>query len=51
LKRRAILKLISQATISKRQGVLTDQAYDQVYSAAEKQSRMLSGLRRSLELA
>jgi four helix bundle protein len=44
-------EVVSQATISKRQGFLNEQAYVQVYAAAEKQSRMLSGLRRSLEEA
>jgi hypothetical protein len=38
-----------KATISKRQGFLNEPACAQVYAAAEKQSRMLSGLRRSLE--
>jgi four helix bundle protein len=44
-------EVVSQATISNRQGFLSGQGYGQVYSAAEKQRRMLSGLRRSLDLA
>ena len=44
-------EVVSQAAISKRQGFLSEQAYGQVYAAAEKQSRMLSGLRQSLGLA
>ena len=31
--------------------VLSESDYQRLYEAAEKQSRMLSGLRRSLELA
>ena len=46
----SVFEVVSQVTVSKRQGFLTDEAYVQVYAAAEKQSRMLSGLRRSLEL-
>ena len=47
----SVFEVVSQATISKRQGFLTEAAYGQVYAAAEKQSRMLSGLRRSLDVA
>jgi four helix bundle protein len=47
----SVFEVVSQATISKRQGFLSDHAYEQVYAVAEKQSRMLSGLRRSLEAA
>jgi hypothetical protein len=43
--------MVSQSTISKRQAFLSEQTYGQVYAAAEKQSRMLSGLRHSLGLA
>ncbi len=46
----SVFEVVSQATISKRQGFLTQDVYAQVYAAAEKQSRMLSGLRRSLDL-
>ena len=45
----SVFEVVSQATISKRQGFLTEAAYGQVYAAAEKQSRMLSGLRKSLD--
>jgi len=41
-------EVISQATISKRQGFLSEAGFNQMYSACEKQSKMLSGLRRSL---
>jgi four helix bundle protein len=47
----SVFEVVSQSTISKRQGFLSEAAYAQVYAAAEKQSRMLSGLRRSLDLA
>jgi four helix bundle protein len=47
----SVFEVVSQATISKRQGFLSEEVYAHVYSAAEKQSRMLSGLRRSLDLA
>ena len=47
----SVFEVVSQATISKRQGFLSEAAYAQVYSAAEKQSRMLSSLRHSLQLA
>jgi four helix bundle protein len=47
----SLFEVVSQATISMRQGFLSEQAYGQVYAAAEKESRMLSGLRRSLESA
>jgi four helix bundle protein len=46
----SLFEVVSQATIGKRQGFLSEHAYTQVYDAAEKQSRMLSGLRRSLDI-
>ncbi len=45
----SVFEVISQATISRNQSFLTPADYDQIYRAAEKQSRMLSGLRSSLE--
>jgi four helix bundle protein len=44
----SVFEGVSQATVSKRQGFLSEEAYGQVYAAAEKQSRMLSGLKNSL---
>jgi four helix bundle protein len=44
----SVFEVVSQATVSKRQGLLSAEAYGQVYAAAEKQSRMLSGLKHSL---
>jgi four helix bundle protein len=34
--------------VSRRQNLIDESAYKRIYSAAEKQSRMLSGLRKSL---
>ena len=45
----SVFEVVSQATISKRQGFLSEEAYRQVYATAEKQSRMFSGLRKSLD--
>ena len=46
----SLFEVVSQATIGRNQGFLDPSAYQQVYDAAEKQSRMLSGLRKSLEV-
>jgi four helix bundle protein len=42
------LATVSQATIGLRQGILSKDDHARLYAAAEEQSRMLSGLRRSL---
>ncbi len=47
----SVFEVVSQATIGRNQGFLEATAYQQLYQAAEKQSRMLSGLRKSLEAA
>ena len=44
----SLFEVVSQTTIAKRQGFISDSDYDAVYAAAEKQSKMLSGLRKSL---
>jgi four helix bundle protein len=44
----SVFEVVSQATVSRNQSLLTQADYDQLYRAAEKQSRMLSGLRSSL---
>jgi four helix bundle protein len=44
----SVFEVVSQSTIGLRQGFLSQEAYRQIYEAAEKQGRMLSGLRRSL---
>jgi four helix bundle protein len=44
----SLFEVVSQSTISKRQGFLSEDDFARLYSACEKQSKMLSGLRRSL---
>ncbi len=44
----SLFEVVSQATVPERQGWLNKAQYEQIYLAAEKQSRMLSGLRKSL---
>jgi len=44
----SLYEVISQATISRRQGFLAEADFKNLYSACEKQSKMLSGLRKSL---
>lgn len=44
----SVFEVVSQATISKRQGFLSESDYTTIYMAAEELSRMLSGLRRAL---
>ena len=46
----SLFQVIAQANIARNQGFLDPSACQQVYDAAEKQSRMLSGLRKSLEV-
>jgi len=44
----SVFEVISQSFISRNQGMLPQFDFKMLYSAAEEQSRMLSGLRRSL---
>ena len=44
----SLFEVVSQATVGKRQRFLSEEDYNRLYSACEKQSKMLSGLRRSL---
>ena len=44
----SLFEVVSQSTISLRRKLLKQSEYDRIYSAAEKQSKMLSGLRKSL---
>jgi len=44
----SLFEVVSQATIGKRQSFLNEADYNQLYSLAESQGRMLSGLRRSI---
>ena len=41
----SIFEVVSQASISQRQGFLNDECFTAIYAAAEELSRMLSGLR------
>ena len=45
----SLFEVVSQATIGQHRGFLSREDYQRLYTAAEKQSRMLSGLRKSLE--
>jgi four helix bundle protein len=44
----SLFEVVSQSVIGLRQGFLNQAAHARLYAAAEEQSRMLSGLRRSL---
>ena len=44
----SLFEVVSQSFIGKRQGFLNEHQFQQLYSAAEKQGKMLSGLRSSL---
>ena len=44
----SLFEVVSQSFIGKRQGFLSELQLQQLYTAAEKQGRMLSGLRSSL---
>ena len=44
----SLFEVISQATVARNQKFLTPEDYRHLYEAAEKQSRMLSGLRQYL---
>lgn len=45
----SLFEVVSQSMLAKRQGLLAEPEQAQLYAAAEKLSRMLSGLRSSLE--
>ncbi len=45
----SVFEVVSQATIGRNQGFLNQSDYRQLYDGAEKQSRMLTGLRKSLD--
>jgi four helix bundle protein len=47
----SLFEVLSQATIALRREMIGRNEYDQIYAAAEKQSKMLSGLRKSLSEA
>ena len=44
----SVFEVVSQSYLAQRQGYLSEEDRQRIYSAAEEQSRMLSGLRRSL---
>ena len=44
----SLFEVVSQSFVARRQGFLGETDFTRLYSAAEEQSRMLSGLRRSL---
>jgi four helix bundle protein len=44
----SLFEVVTQSTIAKSQGFLAEAGYREIYEAAEKQSRMLSGLRKYL---
>jgi four helix bundle protein len=44
----SVFEVVTQALISKRQKLLSTSDYQQLYTAAAEQSRMLSGLRKAL---
>jgi four helix bundle protein len=44
----SLFEVVSQSFIGQRQGFLSKPAFDRLYSAAEEQGKMLSGLRRSI---
>ena len=47
----SVFEVVSQSFIAHRQGFLSEENRQKLYAAAEEQSRMLSGLRRSLGVA
>jgi len=44
----SLFEVVSQTTVALRRKMIAQNDYNRIYAAAEKQSRMLSGLRRSL---
>jgi four helix bundle protein len=44
----SVFEVVSQSAVARRQNFLAEADLQQIYSACEKQSKMLSGLRRSL---
>ena len=44
----SVSEVVSQAFLARRRGFLSEEMFAQLYAAAERQGRMLSGLRNSL---
>jgi four helix bundle protein len=47
----SLFEVVSQTTIALRRKMIAQTDYNRIYAAAEKQNKMLSGLRRSLSEA
>ena len=47
----SLFEVVSQSFIGRNQGFLNEEDFRSLYTAAEEQSRMLSGLRKSLNVA
>jgi four helix bundle protein len=47
----SLFEVVSQTTIALRRKMIAQNDYNEIYAATEKQSKMLSGLRRSLSEA
>jgi four helix bundle protein len=47
----SLFEVVSQTTITLQRKMIAQSDYNEIYAAAEKQSKMLSGLRRSLSEA
>ncbi len=44
----SLFEVVSESTVGKRQGYLSEDSFAAIYKAAQQQGRMLSGLRRTL---
>ena len=44
----SVFEVVSECSVARRQNFLSDDNFRKIYAAAEEESRMLSGLRRSL---
>lgn len=44
----SVFEVVSQCDVGRRQGFLSDEVFGDLYRAAEEQSKMLSGLKKSL---
>jgi four helix bundle protein len=45
----SLMELVTQSTIARRQGFLTDADYDETYNLAQQIARMLSGLKSAMK--
>jgi four helix bundle protein len=44
----SLFEVVSQSFVARRRGILANAAFEEIYKRAEKQGKMLSGLRNSL---